>query len=85
MRAADLSVYDGAPFSKLSGRLKILAAKDKKKGSVNSHAVIAQYWREKIRDDVRLTKKGYWHQIKFVFNKEDKDYYQAYKKREQSM
>ena len=85
MRAADLSVYDGAPFSKLSGRLKILAAKDKRKGTVNSHTVIAQYWREKIRDDVRLTKKGYWHQIKFIFNKDDEDYYQAYKKREKSL
>ena len=78
MRAADLSVYDGIAFSKLTGRFKIEAARVKCKGNFNPYMIVSQYWREKIRDDVRLIKKGNRSQIKFLFNDNDYQYYNKY-------
>ena len=40
--------------------------------------IVSQYWREKIRDDVRLIKKGNRSQIKFLFNDIDYQYYKKY-------
>lgn len=79
MRKADLSVYDGVPFSELSGRNKIAAAKEKvkKKDTFNQYSVIANYWRTKIMNDTRQTRKGQWVQLKFVFNKDDQTYYKS--------
>ena len=53
MRKADLSVYDGIPFvSGLSGRKKIALAMEKTGvSSKEEHIVIANYWRDKIRDE----------------------------------
>ena len=78
MRAADLSVYDGIAFSKLTGRFKIEAARVKCKGNFNPYMIVSQYWREKIRDDVRLIKKGNRSQLKFLFNDNDYQYYNKY-------
>ena len=40
--------------------------------------IVSQYWREKIRDDVRLIKKGNRSQLKFLFNDNDYQYYNKY-------
>merc|ERR1739836_155188 len=80
MRAADLTVYDGIPFSKLSGRKKIETAKSKKKPNFNPYVVVALYWRDKIREDIKLTKRVNRNQIKFVFNENDFAYYQKFDK-----
>ena len=79
MRDADLSVYDGIPFNSLSGRNKIKVAKEKKKTAFQPYLVVSNYWREKFRDDTRITKKGCWKQINFAFNKDDMDYYEKMK------
>ena len=78
-RRADLNVYDGVPFSKLSGRQKILDAKENSKQSFNPYVTVSNYWREKIKDDCRSTKNGYWNQLKFLFNASDKEYYDNFK------
>ena len=80
MRAADLTVYDGIPFSKLSGRTKIEAAKSKKNKNFNPYTVVALYWRDKIREDIKLTKRVNRNQIKFVFNENDCAYYRKFDK-----
>ena len=80
MRATDLTVYDGIPFSKLSGRKKIETAKSKKKPNFNPYVVVALYWRDKIREDIKLTKRVNRNQIKFVFNENDFAYYQKFDK-----
>ena len=80
MRAADLTVYDGIPFSKLSGRTKIEAAKSKKNKNFNPYTVVAQYWRDKIREDIKLTKRVNRNQIKFVFNENDCAYFKKFDK-----
>ena len=79
MRAADLSVYDGVPFSKVSGRLKIESARERKKNAFNPYITVSNYWREKIRDDTRLTRKNHWNQVRFIFNLEDLEYYNLQK------
>ena len=79
MRDADLSVYDGIPFISLSGRNKINAAKEKKKTTFQPYVVISNYWREKFRDDTRITRKGCWKQINFAFSKADMEYYEKMK------
>ena len=80
MREADLSVYDGVPFSTLSGRIKINAARESKKITFYPYLTVSNYWREKIRNETRAAKKGHWNQIKFAFNKEDMEYYEKMKK-----
>ena len=75
LRQADLTVYDGIPFSKLSGRQKIKSAKDHTSGQFNQYSVVSNYWREKIRNQSRLTKKNHWDQLKFLFNSKDYEYY----------
>ena len=77
MREADLSVYDGVPFSSLSGRNKLKDAKNKRKStSFQPYQIVAAYWREKIRDETRASRKSHWKQIRFAFTKEDFEYYE---------
>lgn len=80
MREADLSVYDGVPFSSLSGRNKINAARETKKTTFYPYVTVSNYWREKIRNEIRTTRKGHWNQIKFAFTKDDLEYYEKMKK-----
>ena len=73
MRKADLSVYDGVPFSSgLSGRKKIALAREK--GPVSSkedHIVIANYWRDKIRDESKQIMNGKWLPLRFIFTQKE--------------
>ena len=80
MREADLTVYDRIPFSKLSGRKKIETAKSKKSLNFNPYVVVALYWRDKIREDIKLTKRVNRNQIKFIFNENDSAYYKKFDK-----
>ena len=81
MRKADLSVYDGVPFNSLSGRKKISDAKNKRKTTTfQPYQIVATYWREKIREDTRATRKSHWRQIKFAFTQEDFEYYEKMKR-----
>ena len=74
-RKADLSVYDGEPFGKFSGRKKIEDARAKSKSNFNPYTIASQYWREKIRYDTRSTVSGHWNQIKFAFSNNDIKYF----------
>ena len=74
LRKADLSVYDGEPFGKYSGRKKIEDSKIKGK-VLNPYLIVSQYWRVKILQDTRSTIKGKWNQIKFAFNNNDLVYF----------
>ena len=75
LRKADLSVYDGEPFGKFSGRKKIEEARNKSKANFNPYTIVSQYWRDKIRYDTRSTVSGHWNQIKFAFNDSDIIYF----------
>ena len=73
MRKAELSVYDGLPFSSgLSGRKKIALAKDKNRGpSKDEHIFVANYWRDKIRDESKQIMKGKWLPLRFIFTEKE--------------
>ena len=73
MRKADLSVYDGIPFvSGLSGRKKIALAVEKTGvSSKEEHIVIANYWRDKIRDESKQIVNGKWLPIRFIFTQKE--------------
>ena len=77
MRQAELSVYDGVPFSTgLSGRKKIQVLK-KKNGSSKQDAdmIVASYWREKIKDESKQIVKAKWLPLRFIFTEKDFEYY----------
>jgi hypothetical protein len=77
MRQAELSVYDGVPFSTgLSGRKKIQVLK-KKNGSSKQEAdmIVASYWREKIKDESKQIVKAKWLPLRFIFTEKDFEYY----------
>ena len=70
-------MYDGVPFSSLSGRNKLKDAKNKRKStSFQPYQIVSAYWREKIRDETRASRKSHWKQIRFAFTKEDFEYYE---------
>ena len=76
MRRAELSVYDGKAFSTgLSGRKKIEAAKEKNQ---DADLVVANYWRDKIKDDAKQTVKGKWLPLRFIFTEKELDYHKEY-------
>jgi hypothetical protein len=81
MRKAELSVYDGVPFSTgLNGRKKIvneLADSEKKRGPMNQTEewVVANYWREKIRRQTLKMHSGKWAKLNFIFNKDEFNYH----------
>ena len=75
MRQAELSVYDGVPFTKgMTGRKKI-ALEPNKNSAQAKHMIIASYWREKIKEETKQIVNGKWLQLKFVFNERDFQYY----------
>ena len=75
MRQAELSVYDGVPFTKgMTGRKKI-ALEPNKNSAQSKHMIIASYWREKIKEETKQIVNGKWLQLKFVFNERDFQYY----------
>ena len=76
MRKAELSVYDGVPFSTgLSGRKKIKALKEKTDPSKQAaDMIIANYWRDKVRDEAKHRVKGKWLPLRFIFTEKDFDY-----------
>ena len=81
MRRAELSVYDGVPFS-YSGRKKIKAMNAKSGASTkDGHSVIANYWREKIRREATNRIKGRWLPLRFIFSETDMEYQKEYIKR----
>ena len=81
MRQAELSVYDGVPFS-YSGRKKIEAMKEKNGPSTkDGDLVIANYWREKIRKEAKNRSKGKWLPLRFIFSEIDMEYQKEYIKR----
>ena len=80
MRAAELSVYDGIPFSEgLSGRKKIaqIQKQEKENGRKNvsgPEVIVAHYWREKIKREARQLYEGKWLPLRFVFTRKELDY-----------
>jgi hypothetical protein len=85
MRKAELSVYNGVPFSKgYTGRRKISEHLDNlknKKGPTNQTAdwVVADYWRDKIRQEAQQISKGKWHDLRFIFTEADLEYHRRTK------
>ena len=78
MRKAELSVYDGVPFS-LSGRKKIKTTIEKSESSVkDADMIVANYWREKIKTESRNRVKGRWLPLRFIFTAKDLEYHREY-------
>jgi hypothetical protein len=77
MRKAELSVYDGIPFSVgLSGRKKIEALRKKTDPSKqDADLIVANYWRDKIKDEAKNRVKGKWLPLRFIFTEKDFDYH----------
>lgn len=80
MRAAELTVYDGVPFSEgLSGRKKIakIFKQELEKSQTNAggpDTIVAEYWREKIKAEARQLYNGKWLPLRFVFTKKELEY-----------
>ena len=80
MRKAELSVYNGIPFSSgLNGRKKIateLSLTDKSKGPIKKTEdwVVANYWRDKIRRQTAKLYAGKWARLPFIFNIDEFNY-----------
>ena len=78
MRQAELSVYDGVPFS-LSGRKKIEASMGKSGSSAkDGDIIVANYWREKIKSEARSRVKGNWLPLRYIFSEKDMEYYKEF-------
>ena len=81
MRKAELSVYDGVPFS-LSGRKKIEASMEKPGLSTkDTDTIVANYWREKIKSEARSRVKGKWLPLRFIFTEKDMEYHEEHMKK----
>ena len=77
MRAADLSVYHGVPFSKgLNGRKKIAKQKEQTSKNVKDDGtIVAEYWRDKIRAEARQKYDGKWEPMRFIFTENELQYH----------
>ena len=73
MRKAELSVYDGIPFSN-SGRKKIQAQIQKSPHTVD-YSVVGLYWRMKMVQQNSGVVKRKLEDIEFIFNKPDLLYF----------
>ena len=74
MRAAELTVYDGVPFSEgLSGRRKIAKVLESAKKRTPDE-IVADYWREKIKAEARQRFNGKWLPLRFVFTGKECEY-----------
>jgi hypothetical protein len=75
MRKAELSVYDGVPFSEgFTGRKKI--SEELKKGKLvkDSNTIVANYWLYKIKAEARQIYQGKWLPLRFVFTETQLNY-----------
>jgi hypothetical protein len=85
MRKAELSVYNGVPFSKgYTGRKKITEQLENlanQKGPKKQAAdwVVAEYWRNKIRREALQITTRKWNDLRFIFTPADLDYYRRTK------
>ena len=78
MRKAELSVYDGVPFS-FSGRKKIQSQVGKSGQSTkNAAMVVANYWRDKIKTETRNRVRGRWLPLRFIFTEKDVEYHKEH-------
>ena len=77
MRLADLTVYDGIPFGAMSGRKKIQEEQQKKRKNPE-YLVVAQYWRDRIKDEALKILKGKWDRLRFIFTQDELDYFNSY-------
>ena len=77
MRKADLTVYNGIPFSAMSGRKKIKQMRDKAKGSFEEYMAVGKIWRDRIREESSKATKGKWNELRFVFNASDLAYFKT--------
>ena len=81
MRKAELSVYDGVPFS-FSGRKKIKSVNEKGGSSVkDDDVIVANYWRQKIKNEAKNRLKGRWLPLRFIFTEKDLEYQDEYMRR----
>ena len=85
MREAELSVYDGVPFSEgLSGRKKIAqtinAVSDNERTN-DADSIVANYWREKIKAEARQLYHGKWFSMRFIFTEKELGYYLVQKQK----
>ena len=79
MREAELSVYDGIPFSN-SGRKKIGSTLETSPTVVVS-SIIGLYWRTKLVQQNNGIVKRKLEGIDFIFNRSDLEYYKIMMKR----
>ena len=77
MREAELDVYNGVPFAINSGRKKIQLEREKNKTDFEEYSVIGNYWREKIKEEVKTTVKKCEKRPRFVFNSNDWKYFKS--------
>ena len=85
MRRAELTVYDGVPFSTgLSGRKKIIA-NSQGKGSMDKDTIVAKYWHEKIKSDSRQKFEGKWDPLRFIFTEQQFEYQEHIKGRNEPL
>ena len=77
MREAELDVYHGVPFAINTGRKKIQLEREKNKGDFEEYSVIGNYWRDKIREEVKTTVKKCEQRPRFVFNQNDWEYFKS--------
>ena len=77
MREAELDVYNGVPFAINSGRKKIQLEREKNKTDFEEYSVIGNYWREKIKEEVKTTVKRCEKRPRFVFNSNDWKYFKS--------
>ena len=81
MRQAELSVYDGVPFS-LSGRKKIEVSMEKSGSTAkDGDTIVANYWREKIKVEARTRVKGNWLPLRYIFSEKDMEYHKEFMKK----
>ena len=83
MRQAELSVYDGIPFSN-SGRKKIQAQLEKSPNS-DIYSIVGSYWRLKMAQQNSGIVRRKLDDIEFIFNKADLKYYKMRMKRLEKM
>ena len=78
MRQAELDVYHGVPFAINSGRKKIQSVREKNQTNFEEYSIIGNYWRDKIREEVKNTMKKHEKKPRFVFNAAEWKYYQSF-------
>ena len=72
MRNAELNVYNGAPFAPVTGRKKIL-----KYNNLEHYEAVGKYWRDKLVEEAKQTKKKNIDQLQFLFTQPDVEYFNS--------